>query len=140
MMPAIYKSKKVNGRRMDEHRFLMEQAIGRKLGRFEFVHHINGDKRDNRMENLVVVSPKQHALEHGQWKHPRVKVCVVCGKEFEPHPTKRARIKCCSVSCGRSLSSMKQRDPHKPRSIYREDAYPSEVAKRSLSPKRSSKP
>ena len=34
------------------HRRLMEQVIGRPLMRSETVHHRNGDKRDNRPENL----------------------------------------------------------------------------------------
>jgi hypothetical protein len=42
----------VNGTNMPEHRAVMEQAIGRPLLRRESVHHINGDKLDNRIDNL----------------------------------------------------------------------------------------
>lgn len=98
-MSYPYKQTKKAGRRMDEHRFLMEQHLGRKLSRFEFVHHINGDKKDNRLENLKVVTPKEHAKEHGQWKYPKTKTCEWCGKEFEPHPTKRGIAKTCSKEC-----------------------------------------
>lgn len=37
---------------MAEHRFVMAQALGRSLLPTEQVHHRNGDRLDNRLENL----------------------------------------------------------------------------------------
>jgi hypothetical protein len=45
----------VKGHRYLEHRFLMEQKLKRQLSTTEHVHHLNGDPKDNRMENLFVV-------------------------------------------------------------------------------------
>ena len=55
---------------IQEHRLIIEEYFGRDLRSGEDVHHINGNKQDNRLTNLVVmdrgVHMRMHALENYQ--------------------------------------------------------------------------
>lgn len=62
-----YKALRINGKKIDEHRFIMEKHLGRKLKSSEIVHHIDGDKQNNKINNLMLFPTKSaHTKFHIQ--------------------------------------------------------------------------
>ena len=61
---AEYTRGKNKGRTV--HVVLMEEKIGRKLMPNEVVHHINKNRADNRIENLQLMTRREHSRLHAQ--------------------------------------------------------------------------
>ncbi|MBO7423090.1 MAG: HNH endonuclease [Oscillospiraceae bacterium] len=59
-----YEMTQKGGKQRAVHILLMEQALGRPLKDNEVVHHINGVKDDNRLENLQVMDRGEHTKLH----------------------------------------------------------------------------
>ena len=95
-------------------RHLMEQRLGRMLTRTEIVHHINGDLTDDTIDNLEVLSTKEHRATTSQQSKWVNLVCPVCDKEFS-RTTRRLRYgekmghrPCCSRECAKRVRWMSE--------------------------------
>lgn len=67
-----------------QHILVMERHLGRYILPTESIHHINGDKTDNRIENLRSFSSHgAHSKEEAAARHPLFGVeerqCIECG-------------------------------------------------------------
>lgn len=66
-----------------EHRVVMEEFLGRYLSKSEVVHHKDGNKHNNDITNLEIMSVSDHASLHNKTGRTFVNItCKHCGKEF----------------------------------------------------------
>lgn len=103
-----------------EHTYFAELSIGRQLHSNEEVHHLDGDRSNNKIRNLLILEKSQHAklhkyLEKFGVSHSKVcdengmnsekpkQVCEYCGLTLQ-----NAQKRFCSVSCIEKSNIMKR--------------------------------
>lgn len=81
------------------------------------VHHKDFDKTNNVLSNLQILTSGEHQNIHHKI-YPISKICVVCGKEFYPNPTKRKRAHVCSNECKIKLDKINAAKRKRPINQY----------------------
>lgn len=113
-MGALYKRIEVSEGVIEyEHRVIAESILGRKLNKEEEVHHIDENKRNNSIENLMVFRTKSDhigfhmggtLIKHGDGTYScnhkfKTNICEHCGNEYiYDKPTRKFCSKKCSAS------------------------------------------
>lgn len=104
-------------------RALMEIELGRPLEPYEDVHHIDGNKFNNDITNLMILNHGEHQRLHKEQEYQeyadKTMVCDVCGNPFvwtrkrqslyyNDIKRGRHRIISCSKSCSSYYGRIKQ--------------------------------
>lgn len=109
---------RLNGSRQIEHIAIAERAIGRTLPAGAEVHHVNGDRSDNRPENLVVCpSHAYHALLHMRQRaldacgNASFRRCEFCGEWSDPSEMliRKARAGAAHKTCANAARTERKR-------------------------------
>ena len=109
---AIQKLK--NGKLVQEHRYIVEQILGKPLDKKHPIHHINEDRSDNRSCNLVVCEDAQyHKLLHTRLEAYKAcgnvtwKKCKYC-KQYD-NPSNLIEVKSSYYSYRKECNTLYQR-------------------------------
>lgn len=84
-----------NSGRVYYHRFIVSLYEGRILGSNEHVHHRDGNKLNNSILNLEILSSSEHCKIHNP-SNKGIGICVRCEKEFKKD---KEYSKFCSTIC-----------------------------------------
>jgi hypothetical protein len=105
--PDDYPGKKYRNRYCYEHTLVVWRKYGRVPAKGEEIHHLNGNKHDNSIQNVQLITSDEHKKLHGVMRavEPINVKCAFCGQLFKLAPKhynwrkKNNQAMHCSRSC-----------------------------------------
>ena len=91
-MGSEYKTITRNGKRKPAHVVLTEEFLGRPLRENEVVHHINGEKDDNRLANLQVMDRAEHTRLHASGVTPNAETLEKLSRSHKGKPSANRKL------------------------------------------------
>lgn len=106
------------------HRVVVENSIGRLLTDNEEIHHIDRNKHNNDISNLLLLTKEEHRELHKTRKNTYVELkCPICNniRNVLKRDSVDKKQYCCSRHCGRlfQLLSLEEQEEKKRNSILR---------------------
>lgn len=102
--PKNYPGKKYRGRYAYEHHIVFWKYKKTIIKNEEIIHHKNNNKRDNRIENLELLTNQDHSKLHARGKSQIELCCPICAKTFKKELRQfKKRLTSCSKFCGYKL-------------------------------------
>lgn len=84
LAPDTFPGKKYRGKYAYEHTVVYWRHTGIVPAQDEIIHHMNENRRDNRIENLQLMSREIHSSDHVKERIPRIELtCAHCSKVFK---------------------------------------------------------
>jgi len=106
--PKEYPGKTYHNNYIPEHHLKWWQEKNEVVSSDELIHHKNGNKKDNRIENLEKMTVEEHSRLHAKKGRKHVKIiCPMCGEPFtkEKRQTFLQKPDSKASYCSRSCSS-----------------------------------
>lgn len=123
--PESFPGKKYRDKYCYVHTFILWSHTGKIPSKDESIHHINGNKMDNRIENLQLKKIVDHVSEHSHKKGRTMGVfkCPTCGKIFRERTWSSKknpnRLRFCSRHCIGKFNFYKKNKEQKQKAFYK---------------------